>query len=244
MSASLTRLQQFYSDYEAEKLIHAILTREFEGQTAVFSSFGAYSALLLAMVAEVDPDTHILFLETGKHFPETIEYVETIIKKLGLTSVYFLTPDDAMLGRIDPEGNLWQSNVNRCCWLRKVEPLERELAKGFYKAVLTGRRHDQSDFRKDLEQIELFDDGIFRINPFANWSKEKMVEEFERRGLPNHPLVAKGYPSIGCAPCTMPVKDGENERSGRWGHTVNIDGSQKQECGIHLPSSETTDWIV
>ena len=95
-----------------------------------------------------------------------------------------------------------------------------------------------------MQTIELDDKGIFRINPIALWSKERQKQEMEARALPEHPLVAKGYLSIGCAPCTLPVKEGQDERAGRWAHTIGIDNEQKVECGIHLPTDESANWSV
>ncbi len=240
---SLSRLQQFYSDLEAEALIGA-MANEFEGKIAAFSSFGAYSVLLLDMVAKVDPNIPVLFLETEKHFRETLEYVEQVRDLLGLTDLRMLHPDPEMVARIDPDGNLWQSSVDRCCHMRKVEPLARHLDEHGFEAVITGRRRYQTADRKDLEKIELDVDGRFRVNPVGFWSREQIIEEFDRRGLPQHPLVAKGFPSIGCEPCTREVKPGEDYRSGRWAHTIDIEGKQKTECGIHVVGAGETDWSV
>jgi phosphoadenosine phosphosulfate reductase len=233
---SLSRLQAFYNDLEGENLIFAML-KEFEpGKIATFSSFGAYSALLLSMVANVDKSTPVLFLDTGKHFKETLEYVEQMRKTLGLTDLRVLRPDPELLAKTDPDGTLWQRQVNRCCWLRKVEPLERELKTKGIEAVITGRRRYQTGARAELEKIELDEHNRFRINPIGLWTKDRVKQEFAKRNLPQHPLVAKGFPSIGCEPCTREVRPGEDERSGRWAHTTEMQGGQKQECGIHTSS--------
>jgi phosphoadenosine phosphosulfate reductase len=195
----------------------------------------------------------ILFLETEKHFPETLEYVEKLKQTLGLKDVRLLYPDRQLLQNIDPDGSLWSSQPNRCCWLRKVEPLQRALNEYRFTALITGRKRYQTQQRATMETIELHDDGRFRINPLATWSKERINEEFKRRGLPEHPLVAKGYLSIGCAPCTRIVKPGEDERAGRWSHTSGLPGGeQKSECGIHIAGKDihvdsvpkTPDWSV
>jgi phosphoadenosine phosphosulfate reductase len=186
-----------------------------------------------------------LFLDTGKHFKETLEYVDLLEKEFGLTDLRRLQPDPKLLQNSDPDGELWKTNVNRCCWLRKVEPLNRTLGSGEFEAVITGRKYYQTNHRADIDNIELFDDGIFRINPLFNWTKEKIKDEFEARGLPQHPLVAKGYPSIGCEPCTKEVKPGEDERSGRWAHTIDMTGAQKEECGIHVSQGgDGSDWML
>lgn len=244
-SASLSRLQTFYGDLNSAELLHAMITHEFSGKIALFSSFGADSALLIKLVADVDKATPVLFLETGKHFKETLEYVEDIKNYFGLTNLIYLKPDPELLKNTDPKGELWKSNVNRCCWLRKVEPLERGLKKYGFEALITGRKQYQTPERAGIESIELDEDGRFRINPLAKWTKEQFKSEFKTSGLAQHPLVSKGYLSIGCEPCTVAVKPGEDERSGRWAHTIDLQGKQKTECGIHLPkNNEGISWEV
>lgn len=242
----LSRLQAIHGADEAEELLRAMIKVEFKGKIALISSFGADSALLIQLVAEVDPATPILFLDTEKHFKETLEYVSYLENYFGLTNVRRLKPDPKIVASIDPDGELWKTQLNRCCWMRKVEPLNRALASGEYEAVITGRKRFQTQARRDIDNIELFDDGIFRINPQASWDKAEIKAEFVRRGLPQHPLVARGFPSIGCEPCTREVKPGEDDRSGRWAHTIDMRGGKKEECGIHVqggPVAET-DWSV
>lgn len=245
LHASLSRLRTFYGEMDALPLLRTMIKEEFPGKIALFSSFGADAALLIALVAEIDPATPVLFLETGKHFPETLEYVQNIKKLLGLTNLHLLRPDPKLLINSDPKGELWQSQPNRCCWIRKVEPLARTIEEFGYEAIITGRKKFQTEERHNLHSIELHEDDTFRINPLVAWSKEQLKLEFRRRDLPQHPLVAAGYPSIGCAPCTSPVKPGEDERAGRWRHTIDLLGKQKQECGIHIEEAQNNpDWSV
>lgn len=243
MSVSLSRLQAFYGDLDATPLLWAMIKEEFPGRIALLTSYGADAALLLSLVAEVDPATPVLFLETHKHFPETLDYARTLEKTLGLTNVHWLKPDPVLVGHIDPDGDLWSTQPNRCCWLRKVEPLDRALEEMKLEAIITGRKRYQTAERRNMGTIELDDKGRFRINPLAEWSKERQKAETAARRLPEHPLVVRGYPSIGCSPCTLPVKPGQDERAGRWAHSIGIQDEQKAECGIHLPSSET-NWSV
>lgn len=231
----LTELQRKYGALDAKDLLREMIGSVFKGKIALISSFGADAALLLSLVAEIDNKTPVLFLETYKHFPETLQYVETIKNKLGLQNLIFLTPDPEMLKRIDEKGDLWSSNPDRCCWLRKVEPLDRYVKDTGLEALITGRKRYQNSERSTLETIELDDKNIFRINPLANWDKARQKEEAAKRNLPAHPLVAQGYLSIGCAPCTSPVKAGEDERAGRWRHTAK-GNEQKTECGLHTSS--------
>lgn len=240
---SLTRLQTFYGGFDTMALLHVMTKEEFRGKIALTSSFGADAAVLIALVAEVDPATPILFLETGKHFPETLDYVEELKNLLCLKDVRMLQPDPQMVGRIDPQGDLWSKQPNRCCWIRKVEPLEREIRESKFEALITGRKRHQTKERNEMDSIELDENNLFKINPLSNWTKDDIKREFERRNLPQHPLVAKGYPSIGCAPCTAPVAPGQDERAGRWAHTAEFPGGeQKQECGLHV--AQDHDWTV
>lgn len=241
---SLSRLQMFYGDMDAPLLLRAMIKDEFPGKIALISSFGADAALMLALVAEVDRATPVLFLETQKHFPETLDYARALSGALGLTRVHWLKPDAAMLARLDAEGDLWNTQPNRCCWLRKVEPLNRAVDELGLAALITGRKRYQTAERAEMRSIERDDKGIFRINPIAEWSRERQKEEAAKRRLMPHPLVAGGYPSIGCFPCTRPVAEGQDERAGRWAHTIGIENEKKAECGIHLPTSDITNWSV
>ena len=211
---------------EGVALLRCAITREYAGRIAVVSSFGADSAMLLALVAEIDPATPVLFLDTGMHFPETLAYRDRLAERLGLTDVRDIHPDPVELAKADPDGELHRWIPDDCCAVRKVAPLERALA-GF-DAWVSGRRRSQSRTRAALPFVEQ-EDGRAKFNPLADWSAERIVAELARRDLPRHPLVAQGFPSIGCAPCTRAVKPGEDPRAGRWA------GHAKVECGIHRP---------
>lgn len=243
---TLSRLKTYYGHLEADKLLQAMIHDEFAGRIGIVSSFGAGSALLLSLIAEVDKNTPVMFLETEKHFPETLEYVKKLNQLLGLTNVQMLHPDPKLLGNIDSSGELWKTQPNRCCWVRKVEPLQRAMKEGNFAALITGRKRYQTNERRSMETIELNEDGRFRINPMAFWNKEMIKAEFKNRRLPEHPLVSAGYSSIGCAPCTQPIKAGEDERAGRWAHTAELPGGEKKvECGIHLEGMPTKpDWNI
>jgi phosphoadenosine phosphosulfate reductase len=246
MTSSLSRLQTYYGHLDSAPLLSAMIRDEFAGKIGLVSSFGAGSALLLSMVAEVNSAAPVMFLDTEKHFPETLEYVENLKNKLGLTNVHLLHPDPTLLENIDKSGELWKMQPNRCCWLRKVEPLQRAMKAGEFEALITGRKRYQTPERADMQTIEMNEDGKFRVNPLAFWTKEMVVAEFKKRNLPEHPLVSKGYLSIGCAPCTRPLKAGEDERAGRWAHTAELPGGEKKvECGIHLEGMPTKpDWNI
>jgi phosphoadenosine phosphosulfate reductase len=198
----------------------------FPGKIALVSSFGAESAVLLHMAAGIDPDIPVLFLETGMLFGQTLDYRKSLTAQLGLTNVQDLRPDPVALSTMDPKNRLWQTSTDACCAIRKVQPLDQALLG--YEAWITGRKRFQSSTRANLRVVEVNEAGQIKINPLANWSKAELDAYAAEHALPAHPLVAQGYPSIGCWPCTKPVEEGEDARSGRWS------GSEKIECGIHV----------
>ena len=196
------------------------------GELAIVSSFGADSVVLLHLVAQVDPDLPICFLETGKHFPETLHYVETLKQQLGLGNVVALAPDPKDLVRFDPDGRLWETDPDSCCHIRKTEPLEAAMAG--YGGWVTGRKRFQTRERGVLPHFELTSDDRIKVNPLAYFADADIEAYKKEHDLPEHPLFSKGYRSIGCAPCTSAVAEGEDPRSGRWR------GRDKKECGIHF----------
>jgi phosphoadenosine phosphosulfate reductase len=176
------------------------------------------------MVAQVDPATPVLFLDTQKHFPETLRYRDDLVAKLGLTGVRSLKPEAAEVAHRDPDGILWHRAPDACCQLRKVEPLSRALAP--FAAWISGRKRFHGGERAALPVVEW--DGVrVKINPLAPWSAAEIDCEFESRDLPRHPMVADGFLSIGCMPCTSRAVRGDDPRSGRWADR------EKTECGIH-----------
>jgi phosphoadenosine phosphosulfate reductase len=178
------------------------------------------------MVSLVDAALPVYFLDTGKHFPETLQYVETLKSYLGLTNVIALRPDRKDLDRFDPAGTLWETDPDSCCHIRKTEPLDLELET--HGGWVTGRKRYQTRERGVLPHFELTSDDRIKVNPLAYFSNADVEAYRVRHGLPEHPLFAKGYRSIGCAPCTTIVAEGEDPRAGRWR------GLDKKECGIHF----------
>jgi phosphoadenosine phosphosulfate reductase len=174
----------------------------------------------------VDRTTPVLFIDTQMLFPETLEYQKEVADKLGLTDVRVIRADAAEVEAEDPYGALNLRDTDACCDLRKTRPLEKALS-GF-DAWITGRKRFQAGSRAALEFFESEEDRRIKVNPLAHWDKQDVQDYLINNRLPRHPLVAKGYPSIGCRPCTSPVKPGEDERAGRWR------GSEKVECGIHI----------
>lgn len=199
------------------------------GKIAVVSSFGAESAVLLHLVAAVDPAVPVLFLDTGRHFAETLAYRDTLVARLGLLDLRVIAPDPAALAARDPNALRWSYDPDGCCAIRKVAPLAAGLA-GF-DASITGRKAFQARTRTALARFEADGDRL-KINPLADWTRADIDTYFAAHALPPHPLVDRGYPSIGCAPCTSMVQPGEDPRAGRWR------GWQKTECGIHKPAGD------
>lgn len=207
------------------ELIERAVRDLFPGRIALVSSFGADAAVLLDLVAAVDPSVPVLFVDTGKLFGETRRHRDRLVERLGLTDVRTLGPDPAEVAAADPHGTLWHGDPDACCALRKVAPLARAIA-GF-DAWFSGRKRFQAATRAALPTVEA-DGPRIKINPLAGWDAAALAAHAAARGLPAHPLVAEGYPSIGCMPCTDRVAPGEDARAGRWR------GRDKTECGIHV----------
>ncbi len=202
----------------------AAAAEAFGTRLAVVSSFGAESAVLLHTAAQVDRDIPILFLDTGMLFGQTFDYRRQLAARLGLTNVRDLRPRFENLAVGDPGADLWKRDPDACCHIRKVLPLDAAL--GPFDAWITGRKRFHGGDRIRLPVVEEVD-GKVKFNPLANWTKDDLDAWAARHDLPAHPLVAAGFASIGCWPCTAPVDEGARARAGRWA------GSQKTECGIH-----------
>ena len=222
------RLTMQHASASAEEILRIAIKEEFAGRIALVSSFGAESAVLLHLAAKIDPSIPVIFLETGKHFAQTLSYRMKLARTLGLTDVRNISPDATALEERDPKGDLWRNDTDACCTLRKVEPLADAL-QGF-DAWITGRKQFHGGARLQLPAFEASSAHI-KVNPLIRWDKPRIDAYAETNELPPHPLVAQGYPSIGCWPCTHPVADGEDVRAGRWR------GAAKTECGIHAPAA-------
>lgn len=218
------RLNNLFRGASTEDMLRTVIREHMAGDLAVVSSFGAESAVLLHLVASVDPNVPVIFLDTGKHFEETLAYRDTLVARLGLTNLVTVAPDPEMLAKKDEPGLRWSYDPDGCCEIRKVEPLARALAP--FDASITGRKAFQASTRQGLPRFELDGDRL-KINPLATWNKDDLDGYFVEHDLPTHPLIERGYLSIGCAPCTSIVKPGEDPRAGRWR------GWDKTECGIH-----------
>jgi phosphoadenosine phosphosulfate reductase len=221
-------LNRRYTGADTKRLLAAVIGHEFDGSLVLVSSFGAESAVLLHLAAEVDAGVEVVFVNTGKLFGETRRYRDLLTGLLGLGNVRTIEPDFRAIANADPRGMLFRDAPDLCCHLRKVEPLRRALEG--YDAWISGRKRFQSAGRANVKLFEAAD-GRIKISPLAHWTPEMVSTYAARHALPPHPLVEDGFLSIGCMPCTDRVRSGEHARAGRWR------GAAKDECGIHLDHS-------
>lgn len=192
---------------------------------ALVSSFGAESVVLLHLAAMVKRDVPVIFVDTEMLFAETLVYQMDVAERLRLENVTVIRATD--IQQHDPDATLHQRDTDACCAVRKTVPLQQALAP--YGGWMTGRKRYQSGTRAKLEFFEVEENtGRIKVNPLARWAPEDVKDYMEENRLPRHPLVAQGYPSIGCAPCTSKVAEGEDPRAGRWRD------QDKDECGIHF----------
>ena len=222
--ADADALNARFAGVDTVEMLRVLFEEGILSETAVVSSFGTESAVLLSLIARVAPDTPVIFVDTLKMFPETLEYRDTLLDHLGMHNRKTIVPDPVALAKKDETGLRWSYDPDGCCEIRKVEPLAR--AKQGLDSWISGRKAFQSQTRANLPRFEI-EDGRLKVNPLGDWVKADLDAYFEEHQLPRHPLEAQGYLSIGCAPCTSVVKPGEDPRAGRWR------GWDKVECGIH-----------
>lgn len=196
----------------------------FGDDAAISSSFGAESACLLHLATRVKPDIKVVFVDTGFLFQETLDFRESLKKRLNLNLVEF-TPKVPHEEFLRQYGRLYETDPDQCCEVNKVEPMRRAI-EGL-KAWMSGVRGDQTAYRAGLKVVELKKNGLYKISPILGWDSKKVYYYIKEQGLPMHPLWDKGYTSIGCEPCTAVPGNPGDARSGRWR------GQNKSECGIH-----------
>ncbi len=228
LDGQLSTLNRVYKDKDAQDVLEHALNSL--GDMALVSSFGAESVVLLHMAAQINPDVPVLFIDTEMLFAETLEYQRDVAAQLGLTDVRVIRAKRETLFEKDNENLLHLHDTDACCALRKTEPLQRALH-GF-DGWISGRKRVQGGDRQALEYFEI-ERPLGRlprakVNPLAHWDRDDLQGYIKTHNLPRHPLVAKGYPSVGCSPCTTKVKRGEDARAGRWRD------QSKTECGIHF----------
>ncbi len=226
VSARVDALNARYAHHSAIAVLEHAMTDSDTGRVALVTSFGAESVVLLHMVSLIDRATPVLFVDTEMLFEETLAYQREVADMLGLRDVRMIRASRTRLAARDPSCQLHRTDPDACCHLRKTEPLLHALAP--FDAWVTGRKRFQGTTRATLDFFEPEGTDRIKVNPLAHWTPKNVQDYMANNGLPRHPLVAKGYPSIGCAPCTTPVAEGEDPRAGRWR------GTQKEECGIHF----------
>ncbi len=226
VATRVAALNARYRHHAATAVLEHALKDADLGRVALVSSFGAESVVLLHLVSVVAPETPVLFIDTRMLFPETLEYQRLLAEQLNLCDVRTIRAATSRLAFEDPDNTLHQVNQDACCAVRKVEPLERALAP--FDGWITGRKRFQGHGRETVEFFEAEGEARIKVNPLAHWGRDDVQDYMVNNRLPRHPLVAKGFPSIGCVPCTSAVKAGEDERAGRWR------GLAKVECGIHF----------
>ncbi len=229
-AAVAARVGEKLAALETRSFLRLVVEDIFPGKIALVSSFGADSAVLLHMIAGIDKTLPVLFIDTGVLFPETLAYRDTLVSHLGLSNVVTIRPSRDRLQQEDPETFLWASDPDRCCQIRKVLPLAEALEG--YEAWITGRKRFQADTRASLPLLETDGDRV-KVNPLADWTLQDIDTYLDQHAVPRHPLVARNYLSIGCIPCTTPVKPGEDPRSGRWRD------KGKVECGLHTQALDS-----
>ncbi|QYK43011.1 MAG: phosphoadenylyl-sulfate reductase [Paracoccaceae bacterium] len=215
-----------YRHHAATAVLEHALKDADLGRVALVSSFGAESVVLLHLVSVIAPETPVLFIDTRMLFAETLDYQREVAEKLHLCDIRTIRAAQPRVAFEDPDGTLHQFNTDACCAVRKVEPLERALRD--FDGWITGRKRFQGAGRETVQFFEAEGDTRIKVNPLAHWDRADIEDYMVENRLPRHPLVAQGYPSIGCAPCTSPVAAGEDPRAGRWR------GTAKTECGIHF----------
>jgi phosphoadenosine phosphosulfate reductase len=199
-------------------------------ELAIATSFQSAGMVLLHLLREMRPDLPVLFLDTGFHFQETLDFAAEVTERWDLRLVSLRGEHGSAEGQAAIHGpELYKRDPDQCCFINKVEPLQRALEN--YDGWISGIRRDQSPLRArtPIVEAQMLPSGneILKIHPLANWSKNDVAAYVAEHEIPTHPLLEKGFASIGCWPCTRAVRPGEDERSGRW------DGLDKSECGIH-----------
>lgn len=215
--------QERYADASAAQILTWVAER-FSGRVAVASSMA--DTALAHLVAQHLPGVDVLFLDTGYHFPETLQTRDELARRVDVT-IRSVRPRLSVGEQDEVHGaDLFARDPGRCCAMRKVEPLSHSLAE--YDAWITGVRRVEAPTRANTPIVEwdaTF--GLVKVNPLVAWSDEDVDSYLREHDVPVHPLLSQGYPSIGCAPCTRRVGVGEDARSGRWG------GFERTECGLH-----------
>ncbi len=207
--------------------------KSFGPKAAASSSFQTQSVPLLHLISQICPDMPLIFLDTGFHFSETLSFRDELQARFNLNLIIARpTIEKSELIAQYGEG-LYRQDPDLCCYINKVEPMHRTLSE--FQGWVSGVRRSQTTTRQRLAILKPQTTGPLKIHPMLNWTSKDVWAYIDRYNLPSHPLFSKGYPSVGCAPCTRPIFAGEDERAGRWA------SADKTECGLHIDLTHTLE---
>ncbi|WP_108482157.1 phosphoadenylyl-sulfate reductase [Oceaniglobus ichthyenteri] len=229
LAERVAALNARFAHHSAHDILRAALNDPFVGRLAMVSSFGAESVALLHILSTIDRTVPVIFLDTEMLFHETLTYQQQVAQHLRLRDIRIIRPARGDIFRQDSDGLLHQSNPDACCTLRKTVPMANAIEQ--FDGWITGRKRFHGGARQSLPLFEVEGPRI-KVNPLAHWARTDVSDYITNNRLPRHPLVAKGFGSVGCAPCTTRVTSVENPRAGRWR------GQEKTECGIHFPNGQ------
>jgi len=222
-----------YAQKSAEEIIKFVIEEIGLSKITLASSLSIEDQVLTDMILKVNPKARIFFIDTGRHFQKTYDLMEQTMKKYNFNYELYAPESQELETMVSQDGpNSFYHSVElrkKCCEIRKVHPLGRVLRT--VDAWICGLRKDQSQTRQDIQVFQWDNaNSIYKINPIANWSEEKLWEYIKKENVPYNDLYHDGFPSIGCQPCTRAVKPGDDVRSGRWWW----EDPDKKECGLHL----------
>jgi phosphoadenosine phosphosulfate reductase len=230
-AAEIASQSELFEQATPEQIL-AWTTARFSPDVVLTMSFQHEGVVIAHMLREIAPDTPVLFIDTGYHFPETLAYRDELVARFGLPiqNLRSVMPREEFIAKHGDD--LYDRDPDLCCRINKVEPLQ--LALRGVRAWINGRRRDQAVTRTKMPILERLKGGVVKANPLANWNAQDTLAYMAKYDIPSHPLFEQGYASIGCWPCTRPILAGEDERAGRWA------GKGKVECGLHtfLPSAD------
>lgn len=231
MQQRIKALNEKFAGADAMELL-AFFLKEYKGKIALSSSLGLEDQVLTEMVCTIDKSTAIFTLDTGRLFPETYDLIDRTNKKYGIRVQVYFPEAGHVEEMVRTKGiNLFYNSIEErkaCCYVRKIEPLKRAFSG--LDVWICGLRRDQSVTRADMQPIEWDGmNGLIKLNPLMDWSEEQVREYIREHKIPYNPLHDKGYPSIGCQPCTRAVLPGEDLRAGRWWW----ESPDTRECGLH-----------
>jgi len=213
--AELNEISESFESRPASEVVEWAVAN-FGGELCLTTSLT--DAVLVDVALSVDPGVEVVFIDTGFHFPETIDILDEVKRRY--------SPNLRVLRSSKPLDDLWRRDTDACCAVRKVAQLDSALEGK--QAWMSGLRRADAPNRANTPIIQRDRRGLVKVNPLANWSDEYVDRYIAERNVPMNALVAQGFPSVGCWPCTRAIAEGEDPRAGRWA------GTSKTECGLHL----------